>query len=419
MVRNIFTGYYAIDMHDHANKTSSHVHKASWSIERWLLRSLFQRLGRPGIQLCLWDNVCQGLTAPEQPALLIHQRQAFWRLLFDPELHFGEDYCRGALDIQGSLVTFLEAIYRARIQPDHSARHARHKRRAQYRIPPRKAKRNAMHHYDIGNDFYRLWLDEEMVYTCAYFEQDHVSLEQAQQAKHEHICRKLQLKPGQTVVEAGCGWGALALYMARHYGVSVKAYNVSHAQIEEATRRAHVAGLADRVEFIEDDYRNIRGRYDIFVSIGMVEHVGAGNYELLGQVIDRVLADNGRGLIHNIAQNQPDPTSPWIKKYIFPDGYSPTLREMMAIFEPFDLSIIDVENLRLHYALTLQHWLQRFEAHVDEIRKMYNENFVRMWRLYLSASIANFSTGSLQLYQLLFQRPDVNALPLTRKHLYI
>jgi cyclopropane-fatty-acyl-phospholipid synthase len=415
MVSITFSGYYDIDMHEHSNKTSFPVAKASWPIERWLLRRLFQHLGRPGIRLCLWDKVCEGAPAPEQPTLLIHNRRAFWRLLLNSELHFGEDYCRGAIDIQGSLVALLEAIYRAR---RHTSSHARHKQRTQYRIPPRKAKRNAMYHYDLGNDFYRLWLDDEMVYTCAYYTDDNVSLEQAQQAKLEHVCRKLQLKPGQSVVEAGCGWGALALYMAKHYGVKVKAYNVSHAQVEEATRRAHVAGLADRVEFIEDDYRNISGRYDIFVSIGMVEHVGAGNYQLLGQVIDRVLADNGRGLIHNIAQNQPDPTSPWIKKYIFPDGYSPTLREMMAIFEPFNLSIIDLENLRLHYALTLQQWLQRFEDHIDEIRNMYGENFVRMWRLYLSGSIANFSTGALQLYQVLFQRPDVNALPLTRKHLY-
>jgi len=418
MVWNILTGYYAIDMDKHAIKSTLSSRKSSWLVERLLLRNLFQRLRRPAIRICLWDTTCEGTATPDQPVLLIQQRRAFWRLLRNPELYFGEDYCSGTLDIQGSLVTLLEAILRAHEQPQRSATRVRYKHRSQYSIPVRKAKRNSMHHYDLGNDFYRLWLDKEMIYTCAYFEADNVSLDQAQQAKHELICRKLQLKPGQTVVEAGCGWGALALYMARHYGVTVKAYNVSHAQIEEATRRAHAEGLTDHVEFIEDDYRNIRGCYDIFVSIGMVEHVGAGNYHILGQVIDRVLADNGRGLIHNIAQNQPVATNPWIQKYIFPDGYTPTLREMMDIFEPTNFSIVDLENLRLHYALTLHHWLQRFETHSEEVAAMFDDNFVRMWQLYLSGSIANFTTGSLQLYQILFQRPDVNVLPLTRQHLY-
>jgi cyclopropane-fatty-acyl-phospholipid synthase len=201
--------------------------------------------------------------------------------------------------------------------------------------------------------------------------------------------------------------------------VKVKAYNVSHAQVEWAKQRAQSEGLSDRVEFIEDDYRNMDGQCDVFVSIGMVEHVGARNYPILGRVIDKILPQHGRGLIHNIAQNQPVPTNPWAQKYIFPDGYSPTLREMMDIFEPNDFSIVDIENLRLHYAMTLEHWLQRFENNVDEVTEMFDDKFVRMWRLYLCASIANFTTGNLQLYQILFQRPDVSVLPLTRKHLYM
>ena len=401
-------------------KQHAKIDSPSWAIERYLLQVLYRRLGRPKVDFTLWDGYRLG-TEGVGPNLFIHHRRAFWRLLIRPDLHFGEDYTRGTLSIEGGLLAFLEAIYfgRARVSDNQTSKqHKRAKLRPLYSIKLRKAKQNASHHYDMGNDFYRLWLDKDMVYTCAYFPQVELNIEQAQQAKMEHICRKLQLKAGETVFEAGCGWGALSLYMARHYGVKVKAYNVSAAQIKEARRRAKAQGLEHAVEFIEDDYRTIQGQCDAFVSVGMLEHVGPSNYTQLGEVIDRTLAAYGRGLIHSIAQNQPDPTSPWIQKYIFPDGYSPTLREMMDIFEPMNLSIVDLENLRLHYAMTLRHWLRRFEAHRDEIAAMYDEDFVRMWRLYLCGSIANFTTGNLQLYQILFQRPDLAELPITRAHLY-
>lgn len=387
----------------------------SWAIERRLLRLIYERLGRPAIGFTLWDGYNGGKSGNGDPGIYLHNRRALWRLLSNPQLHFGEDYSRGLISIQGDLVALLQEIYRARLE---EAVAADNKARRRYSIHPGKARRNAAHHYDIGNDFYRLWLDEEMVYTCAYYPQTHVSLEQAQQAKLEHICRKLQLKKGETVFEAGCGWGALSRYMARHYGVRVKACNVSHAQIEWARQRTRQEGLADQVEFIEDDYRNLSGQCDVFVSIGMLEHVGPRHYATLGQVIDRVLVRDGRGLIHTIAQNQPERTNPWIQRYIFPDGRIPTLREMMDIFEPQNFSIVDLENLRLHYAMTLQQWLVRFEQQRDKIGDLFDEAFVRMWRLYLAGSIANFTSGSLQLYQVLFQRPALDSLPITRDHLY-
>lgn len=408
-------------MLDIAKKESARIDSSSWVIERHLLQLLYYRLGRPNASFTLWDGHRQGKINDVPTNLTIHNRRAFWRLLSRPDLHFGEDYSRGLLSIEGGLVAFLEEIYLSRTQAfgkTISKGRKRGKLRPLYSIKRRKAKRNATHHYDVGNDFYRLWLDEEMVYTCAYFPQENLSIEQAQQAKMEHICRKLRLKAGETVFEAGCGWGALSLYMAKHYGVKVKAYNVSYAQIKEARKRARAEGLSDSIEFIEDDYRNIQGQCDVFVSVGMLEHVGPNNYTQLGEVIDRTLSAHGRGLIHSIAQNQPDPTNPWIQEYIFPDGYCPTLREMMDIFEPRDFSIADLENLRLHYAMTLQHWLMRFEEHKDEIATMYDENFVRMWRRYLCGSIANFTTGNMQLYQVLFQRPQLADLPIIRDHLY-
>jgi len=282
-----------------------------------------------------------------------------------------------------------------------------------------RARHNIYHHYDLSNDFYQKWLDTEaMQYTCAYFPNPDISLEQAQVAKLHHVCRKLQLKPGDEVVEAGCGWGGLARFMAQHYQVKVRAYNISREQIAFARQKARETGLDDRVEYIEDDYRNIQGEYDVFVSVGMLEHVGVRNYSTLGDVINRCLRQDGRGLVHSISRNQPGQMSSWIERRIFPGAYAPALSEMMKIFEHHDFSVWDVENLRLHYASTLQHWLTRFEQHTDEVAAMFDEEFVRAWRLYLCGSIASFESGVNGLFQLVFARGNHNVVPWTRNYVY-
>ena len=257
-----------------------------------------------------------------------------------------------------------------------------------------------------------------MVYTCAYFSSPDMSLEQAQFAKLDHVCRKLRLQPGEKVVEAGCGWGALALHMARHYGVMVQAYNISREQIAFARQRARAEGLDGQVEFIEDDYRNVRGEFDAFVSVGMLEHVGTEHYRELGAVIDRSLRDSGRGLIHSIGLNYPRHMDAWTERHIFPGACPPTLAQMMQIFEPFDFSVLDVENLRLHYARTLEHWLQRYEDNAGRVSEMFDAAFVRAWRLYLAGSLTAFRSGGMQLFQVTFTRPDQNQLPWTRQYLY-
>jgi cyclopropane-fatty-acyl-phospholipid synthase len=273
-------------------------------------------------------------------------------------------------------------------------------------------------HYDLGNDFYRLWLDERMVYTCAYFPTPQASLEEAQVAKLEHVCRKLALRPGERVIEAGCGWGALALHMARHHGVSVRAFNISHEQIAYARERAAREGLADRVEFIEDDYRNVSGHYDAFASIGMLEHVGRDHHADLGATIDRCLPPHGRGLLHSLGRNRPQAFNAWMERYIFPGAYIPALREMVEVLEPRNFSVLDVENLRLHYARTTEIWLQRFDQWTARVASMFDERFVRAWRLYLASSTASFLSGSIQLFQVVFARGENNDMPWTRAHLY-
>jgi cyclopropane-fatty-acyl-phospholipid synthase len=283
----------------------------------------------------------------------------------------------------------------------------------------RAGSRHNIHtHYDLGNDFYKLWLDPALVYTCAYFPSPGVTLEEAQAAKMDYVCRKLRLQPGETVAEAGCGWGAQALHMARNYGVMVKAFNVSHEQILYARERARDERLDHQVEFIEDDYRNITGKFDAFVSVGMLEHVGLAHYRELGKVIQRSLGETGRGLLHFIGRTKPAPLSRWIRKRIFPGAFVPTLKQALTVLEPMDFDVQDVENLRWHYAKTLEHWLERFEKSKSQVEAMYDSRFVRTWRLYLAGSLAAFRAGTLQLFQIVFTGARCPPISSTRARLY-
>lgn len=387
------------------------------SAERWLLRRFLRAMGNPAIQITLWNGESVSTAvAPPVAAVQVADRRTLLRLIYQPELEFGEAYTDGRLRVDGDMVDLLETLYRAPVSPWAERRLRRAPRPHANTLSG--SRHNIHRHYDLGNDFYRLWLDAHMVYTCAYFPTATASLEDAQVAKMEHVCRKVGLRPGARVIEAGCGWGALALHMARQHGVSVRAFNISKEQIAYARERAREEGLSDRVEFIEDDYRNVSGHYDAFVSVGMLEHVGLDHYRELGRVIHRCLPEHGRGFIHTIGRNQPLAFNAWTEKYIFPGAYPPTLREMMDIIEPYNFSVLDVENLRLHYATTLRHWLTRFERSAERVAAMFDDRFVRAWRLYLSGSVAAFSSGSLQLFQVSFARALDNALPWTRAHLY-
>ena len=392
------------------------------AVDRWLLSRLHAHLGSPPVELAVRDGARVGAQPPQAVArVTFASRPVLVWILADPALRFGDAYSDGQVTIEGDLVTLLEAVYRAG-RSDGRRPSALKRALGALRRPHRNtlagSRNNIHHHYDIGNDFYALWLGSTMAYTCAYYPTPDATLDEAQVAKMDHVCRKLRLRAGESVAEAGCGWGTLALHMARRYGVRVRAFNISHEQIAYARARAAREGLADRVEYVEDDYRNISGRYDAFVSVGMLEHVGVKNYTTLGRIAERCLGGRGRGLVHTIGRNQPAPLQPWIEKRIFPGAQPPTLGQMMHIFEPWDLSILDVENLRLHYAQTLRHWLALYEGASERVRAMFDEKFVRMWRLYLSGSVAAFTTGSLQLFQVVFAPGGSNDVPLTRAHLY-
>ncbi len=383
---------------------------ASTRFDRWALARIQQAVPSAPLRFVLWDGFeLPSAAGPPVATVVFRNRHALLSWVWDPDLNFGEAYMFGDVEIHGDLLGMLEATYRALVA----------KPRPwwlwQQSNGLREAKENVHQHYDLGNEFYRLWLDRDMVYTCGYFPSPGCGLEEAQAAKMDLVCRKLWLKPGERVVEAGCGWGALALFMAKNYGVRVTALNLSREQIAYARRRATEEGMAGRVEYIEDDYRNVKGQYDAFVSVGMLEHVGAADFETLGEVIDRSIGTRGRGLLHFIGRNQRMPLNPWIRRRIFPGAYPPTLREVFQhILEPHELSVLDVENLRLHYAKTLDHWRRRFEGAAERIAGMFDDRFVRAWRLYLTGSQAAFATGWMQLFQVVFARGSSNAIPWTR-----
>ena len=389
-------------------------------IDRKLLAVLRRLLGPIPIALVLRD--CRNVPETDAPLLgtiRIPDRSTLLAMAVDPEVSFGDAYSEGRIEMEGDLARSLEFAYQSSAGTPNWYRRLRSKWLDWTQANTRNGSRANVHrHYDLSNDFYRLWLDERMLYTCAYFPTPDASLEAAQQAKMEMVCRKLRLQSGESVVEVGCGWGALAIYMAQQYGARVRAFNISHQQIAYAREWAKREGVASQVEFIEDDYRSVTGNFDVFCSVGMLEHVGREHYRELSRAIRRTIGDTGRGFLHFIGRNRPRPLNAWIRKRIFPGGYAPTLRESMEVLEPENYSVLDVENLRMHYAKTLEHWLARFESAFETVVRTRGIEFARMWRLYLAGSVAAFRTGNLQLFQVLFAGSRSAFVPWTRDDLY-
>lgn len=367
---------------------------------------ILKAAGDPPVSLVLPNGVsARPRGGDARFTLHIRRWGALGALLLEPEIGFGDGYARGDIDIEGPLEEFCAEIHRRREALPSGGWLSRAVSRYldwTQRRTLRAARRHIHHHYDRGNDFYQLWLDREMVYTCAFFPHEKATLEEAQMAKMERVARKLALEPGERVVEAGCGWGSFALHIARVHGCRVRAFNISEEQIAWARRRARELGLEGQVEFVLDDYRNITGVYDAFVSIGMLEHVGRDHYNDLRDVIRRTIGDSGRGLLHFIGRTWPAPLSAWIRRRIFPGAYAPALSEALRLLETGHYRVMDIENLRPHYARTLQCWRERYEAAYPQVCAMFGEEFARAWRLYLAGSEAAFRTGSLELYQVLF-----------------
>ena len=363
--------------------------------------------GRPG------PEVCFRLTDPTLPR----------RIFFNAELAVGEGYTDHTLVLEGCDLRDFFAFYSANQEalsryPTQSlvAHLSRLLRRMQQSNPIGKAQANVAHHYDISNDFYRLFLDTDLQYSCAYFHPGE-GLEEAQLAKRRHLAAKLLLQPGQRVLDIGCGWGGLAIYLAQVAEVEVVGVTLSRAQHTLAGERAAAAGVADRVRFELLDYRLLADQFDRIVSVGMFEHVGVSRYREFFRKVAGLLADDGVALLHSIGHmSPPSAASPWLRRYIFPGAYSPSLSEVLPAVEESRLWVLDLEILRSHYADTLRLWHERLLAHRDRVVAMHDERFFRMWEFYLVSCENMFRTGAQMVFQMqLAHRRD--ATPLTRDYL--
>lgn len=348
------------------------------------------------------------------------------RLILDAELAVGESYTDGRLSIDGDdLQGLLGIVMRNFRQTDDLPAAARFlaglryiRRGLDQANPEVRARRNVAHHYDLTPAIYDLFLDADRQYSCGYFADKTMSLDAAQTAKKAHIARKLLISPGMRVLDIGCGWGGLALTLARDHGAQVTGITLSQEQLAIARNRAEAVGLADRVSFKLVDYRAMTGQFDRIVSVGMFEHVGAPNFATFFNVVRECLTEDGVALIHTIGRTAPPhATNPWIAKYIFPGGYVPSISEVAEAIQNAGLRVGDIECLRLHYAMTLRCWFDRFNAKADTAAALKDQRFVRMWRYYLAASEQTFRHGPQDVFQFqLCRRPD--AVPITRDYLY-
>ncbi|NIA30563.1 MAG: methyltransferase domain-containing protein [Actinobacteria bacterium] len=387
-----------------------------------LLLALSKTNSDISFKICFWDGESKTYGKGKAAfTLTFKSKRAAKRLLQDGALGFGEEYMAGNIDVDGDFMELMHMGATPAIEDTKLSFRTKLGVLFQHLRTLNSASRSAKnisYHYDRGNDFYKLWLDESMTYSCAYFHSKEDTLEKAQQQKYEHICRKLQLKEGETLVDIGCGWGGMLIYAAKHYGVKGVGCTLSQAQVDYGQQRIKEEGFEDQVSVLYQDYRKMTGTFDKFVSIGMFEHVGKNYIPTFLTKARSLLKPGGLGLVHTIGKEKATPPDAWTLKYIFPGGYIPLLDEIIRGMGNNGLVPNDVENLRLHYAMTLEEWSKRFETNVTKIRKMYDEKFVRMWRMFLNGSAAGFRYGTTRLYQIVFTKGLNNSLPLTRQHIY-
>src|SRR5438876_3210330 len=337
-------------------------------------------------------------------------------------MNFGEAYMKGRIDVEGDLADLMSLALRSGLVSATQTGYAGTVLRLAGKVRSLSSvKENISRHYDLGNDFFRLWLDKSLTYSCAYFRNASDTLEQAQQQKIEHSLRKLRLQPGETLLDIGCGWGSLVMHAAEHFDTRAVGITLSEEQFQGANSAIKSRKLQDRAKVRLMDFSSLAAsgeQFDNIVSIGMIEHVGKAHLAEFVRDVETLLKPGGLALLHTITSVREGPVNRWIEEYIFPGGYIPTLPEVITHLSERDLRIWDVENLAPHYRLTLDEWSHRFEGAVPTVLEKFNESFVRMWRLYLRTSSAAFREGAVDVHQILVSRGKPNRLPLTREDIY-
>jgi cyclopropane-fatty-acyl-phospholipid synthase len=386
-------------------------------LERRAINHLRRRWNSDSTLVVVEDRKYQLGQGEPRLEVVFHNAAILPRLMRSPSLEFGDAYVRGDIELRGSLSKLMQAIYL--MKPEEISSFYR---RSLLRLcaAPRKIVRNesidnARHHYNIGTDFYRLWLDPSMTYSCAYYPSGAEALADAQRLKLELLCRKARLQPGQHLLDIGCGWGSLLIHAARYHGVYTTGVTAAEDQAHYVESIAHEDQLAGQIRVLSSDWRDLDGKFDRIISVGMFEHVGIKQYQEFFQQWRRLLADGGLSILHTIGRMKPAASDPWITKHIFPGGYLPTLAEIAQCAAEADLCVVDVENLKRHYARTLAHWLQNFEERIDVIAARHGKPFARMWSLYLHGAEAAFRWGDLQLWQIVLAKDRDHPWPLNRE----
>jgi len=391
-------------------------------LEKRLLNSALSRLSHGGVRIRYWDG-SEKTYGPEKPYVTITVKEpaVVRRMARNVSLGIGEGYSKGLVEVDGPLT---DVIRLAAENPQNLSKlvHAL-KSPSLHRNKQNRQKSYIAHHYDLGNDFYKMWLDKSMLYTCAYFRKPTNTLEQAQQDKIDYVLKKLRIKKGMSLADLGCGWGDLLITAAKKYKATGIGVTLSEEQVKWANERAKKEGVADLISFKLINYQDLpkymKGKqFDRVASVGMMEHVGRGNHHKYFETVDKLLKPGGVSFAHFISSQREIAPDAWIDKYIFPGGYLPSPREIITEIQKLNFRLTDYENIRYHYALTLHEWRKRFNAHKKEVVKMFDEEFYRMWDFWLACSEGSFKYGNIDLSHFVFTKGINNDLPLTREDWY-
>lgn len=388
-------------------------------MEKQVLAKLLSQIKHGTLSVTFWDGETQNYGRGQPKAGVTIKRPGILKkAVRNPSLVLGEAYMNGDIDVDEPLENLIQLgqANPLRLEVGSTVR------RLSKLHKNKKSKQAAYiaHHYDLGNDFYQLWLDPTMSYSCGYFTSPRDSLEAAQRQKTEHLLRKLQLKPGMRLLDIGSGWGFLLIEAAKRYKVQGLGVSLSKEQIKYAKAAAKRAGVDKLVKFRLQNYQDLpkAETYDRVISVGFFEHVGRGNHDTYFKIVDNVLKPGGISVLHSISHQDEALIDPWVDKYIFPGGYLPSVRETTRLLSEHDFYLFDYENLGQHYAITLERWWRAFERHKPQVIAMYDERFYRMWRLYLLSARTAFTTGSAHLSQWTFKKGRDPDWPLTRAYLY-
>lgn len=391
-------------------------------MEKLFLKKFLECIFSDTFEVQFWDGTTEKFGEGDiKFKIIINERLPKSNILKDPFLTFGEAYMNNIIDFKGNIQEIIESAYKNK----NSFLNKSSLFEKLYKVKPnsiKNSKEDIQYHYDLGNDFYKLWLDKTMSYSCAYFKSSKDSLYEAQLNKVDHILKKLNLHSGEKLLDIGCGWGELIITAAKKYGVKALGITLSEEQFIKVNERIKVNNLENQVEVRLMDYRELLKtgeKFNRICSVGMLEHVGRKNIPVYMETINNLLEENGVSLLHCITAQTESEANQWTKKYIFPGGYIPSIRELVYNMAEEDLHLVDLESLRLHYGKTLECWAENFEDKLDKVKEIgFDDKFIRMWRLYLNSCAASFNYGVIDLHQFLFTKGLNNELPMTRKYLY-